>query len=128
MHDGIHKYICTLCKRNIYGNSTQELATALNRHNEGSHPLDCTNWTAAGITYSVYYSGPDDDGDVMDNPEPTSATEPAKGAGASAVTSGPLEKYTRPYGGTSKDQWGGAKAPNITEDDKAMLLAGGVRW
>lgn len=119
MPDEVHKYYCPSCNRNLYGESLKILANALNRHNELAHPADCCTWTEQGIAHSGFYTGP---GFV------TRSATPEEKRVAAGTASGPLREYTEPYGTTSRGEWGGAKAPVLTEDDKIMLAKGLVKW
>lgn len=100
MAEVVHKYYCLHCKRFVFGETAAGLAFNVNSHNSVLHPTDCCNWTAEGITHSTRYSGVD----------------------------GPLPQYLQPHGTTSKNEWGDAKPPDITERDKIMLSKGGVKW
>jgi len=110
MSDKVHRYYCAYCQYSICGESAAALAFALNRHNETYHPADCSNWTSTGVTLSAHYVGP-----------AFVSTELVK-------KPGPLPQYTRSFGTTSKDEWGGAKPPAITDDDKALLSKACIKW
>ena len=100
MAEIIHKYYCRHCKRFMFGETAAGLAFNVNNHNSVMHPTDCCNWTTSGIQLSANYTGVD----------------------------GPLPQYLVSHGTTSKNEWGGANPPNITERDKIFLERNLIRW
>jgi hypothetical protein len=97
--DAVHRYYCEHCKRAIFGGDTGELAIAVNDHNKKLHPMEFAGWVARTILRSTHYAGPSE-------PPP----------------------YIVPYTQPETAEWGGAKAPDITEKDKKMLAHGLVKW
>ena len=94
----VHRFYCNRCDRFMYGENLAELAKATNYHAISFHPADFSSWTPDGITLSVNYGAP-----------PSQA----------------LPRYTQPFGTTSRR---GTVALNITDEDRAMLAAGRVKW
>jgi hypothetical protein len=102
MAEVTHKYYCSHCRQYVFGSTPALLAREVNTHNTAIHPADYADWSAEGIMRSSWYSGP---------------------------PVGPLVQYTNPFGTTSRREWGDAKsAPNITDQDRAMLAQGLVKW
>lgn len=100
----VFKYYCQYCKQYVVGDSLEKLCGNLNRHNDEKHPMEWASWRSETIMRSANYMG----------------------------MGGPMPEYLEPYGTTSKrksPEWGdAAKAPDITERDKIMLLKGHVKW
>lgn len=99
MANEVHKFYCHGCKRAIFGASATMLATHLNEHAVAYHPMDFCGWSAQSIVQSNNYSGP--------------TTPPAY-----------LAIYTHP----ERQEWGGAKPPDITERDRIILSRNKIKW
>lgn len=109
-----YEFYCTNCKRSLFAESAELLASRLNHHNRTLHPTCFDQWTVDLIRSSVHFAPPilgtaGDSRDEESKPKP-------------------LPQYTKPHGVTSKAQWGGAKEPVITEADKKMLTQAKIRW
>ena len=99
-----HMYYCSYCQRSLFGETLGLLAKNVNNHNTIFHPADFTDWGADTISLSAHY------------------------VHASDSSRKTLPQYTVPFGATTKSEWGDAKAPTITEDDRALLAKNGVKW
>lgn len=100
MGNETHKYYCTGCKRYIFGDSAQILANNLNLHVLSYHPSTYSAWTGSTIIMAQGYA------------KPTEAP-----------------KYLAAYVGPAEtSEWGDAKPPIVTEDDRKLLSKGGVGW
>jgi hypothetical protein len=97
----VHKYYCGSCLHFIYGATTERLASEVNHHNRVSHPMDAGVWNATTITHSKHYTGPENEA---------------------------LPQYTKPYGTTTKGDWGGIPAPTVTDEDHEFLESIQVKW
>lgn len=101
MPESAHKYYCIYCHQFLLGDTAITLAVNVNNHNAFLHPLDCSTWSSTGIVRSAQYVGAE----------------------------GPIPEYLKPSGATPESEWGDAKnPPKITEKDRTLLAAGGVRW
>lgn len=103
MGDGMYKYYCAYCKRNLFGDRPSSLAIGVNNHNTLFHPAFFSNWSAAGIVMSAQYSRPvgDLNQTVLQIPQHTASS----------------------FQGS-----GDASEPVITDEDRALLAAGLVKW
>jgi hypothetical protein len=102
MADSVHKYYCSYCERFTFGETLADLVRGVNFHNTTMHPADFDQWTPETITHSHNYTG---------------------SAGKA------LPQYLRPYGTTSKNEWGDAQnPPNITPQDIALLAEARIKW
>lgn len=86
----VHKYYCGACLCFVYGATVERLANEVNIHNRSHHPMDGSIWNSTTITHSKHYTGPENE---------------------------PLPQYKRPYGTTSKGEWGGLAEPVVTDED-----------
>jgi hypothetical protein len=94
----VHRFYCNRCDQFMYGEDPRELATAVNYHATTRHPADFANWDSQTILASANYAAP---------PSRT------------------LPQYTIPHGTTSRKH---AALPELTDEDRAMLAEGYVRW
>lgn len=100
----VHKYFCEDCSIYVFGATEARLAVNLNGHNHTHHPTYSDMWTAVSIVRSRHYFK-------------TEFEAPERKA---------LPEYTIPHG---TKEWGSAsRAPEITDQDRAMLAAGWVKW
>lgn len=99
----VHKYFCKHCNLYLFGETATRLAGNVNTHNTRVHPIDFNRWDASGIVLSAQYSAPSD-------------APPY------------ISSYVRSSSVVFSKEWGDAKPPDITEQDRLMLAKGGVRW
>jgi hypothetical protein len=103
MDNFVHKYYCAYCKRYMSGDNPSSLAIGVNTHTTLFHPALFSNWSAAGIVLSAQYSRPQ--GDLNQ-------------------TVLQIPQHTAP----SFREWGDASEPTITDQDRALLAGGLVKW
>ena len=102
MYENNYKFYCRHCEVYIFEDCPQGLALRVNRHNMRTHPLDCANWSAEGITMSSNYTGPSSSPEVRDS--------------GTALMS-------------LQGEWGSAKNPPVlTSQDKTLLKEHRIRW
>ena len=103
MDELVHKYYCAYCKRSLFGDNPSSLAIGVNNHTALFHPALFSNWSAAGIVLSAQYSRPvgDLNQTVLQIPQ---------------------------HMASSFREWGDASEPAITDEDRALLAAGLVKW
>jgi hypothetical protein len=92
MSSAVHKFFCEHCEETLFGETADQLAGALNRHNDLHHPMSFCGWLAITIVRSSFYAAPSE-------PPP----------------------YLVPYTGS-------AKTLDLTEDDRAFLQRGCIKW
>lgn len=100
----VHKYYCLDCCIYLFGASAARLAIVLNGHNKDHHPTYSDMWTGINIVRSMHYN-------VTGGDNLVPAVRPA---------------YSTPF---AMAEWGNARhEPDITDDDRAMLAKGHVKW